>query len=59
VLLTVPDLSRDGKHVGGSGGAKHEDGEEGGFGGSGRVVYLVWQDGRWVGGKNLYDLDAI
>jgi hypothetical protein len=31
----------------------------GGFGGSGRVVYLVWQDGRWVGGKNLYDLDAI
>jgi hypothetical protein len=33
VLLTVPDLSRDGKHVGGSGGAKHEDGEEGGLAG--------------------------
>jgi hypothetical protein len=44
---------RDGKHVGGSEGAKHGDGgEEGGL--AGQVVYLVWQDGRWVGLEFLF-----
>jgi hypothetical protein len=43
---------RDGKHVGGSEGAKHGDGEEGGL--AGRVVYLVCLDGRWVGLEFLF-----